>query len=460
MSNPKKTNLINDFTRGSVSKQLIRFSAPLFLSNLLQVIYNMVDMIIVGRVNGDAGISAVAVGGDVSNFLTFIAIGFSSAGQVIISQYIGANRRELIGRFIGTMFTFLCICALVLSAVCFIFREPILGIMNTPPESWHQALSYATICMIGLIFIYGYNITGAILRGMGDSLHPFIFISIAAVLNIVLDIIFVYGLKMAAAGAALATIISQAVSFFSCAVFLWKSRNRLGFEIKLQDFLHINLEMLVKLVRLGVPMAIKNASIQFSKLFVNSWVNGYGVEVSAMAGIANKLTSISNLLSNSINAAASSMVGQNVGAREFKRVPRIMLTSFGLTFCVSAIMSVAIVVFPRQIFSVFTDEAAVLDIAVRYVPIAILMFFGSCCRAPMNGLINGSGNYKVNFATAILDGIVMRIGLSVLFGLSLGMGYMGFWLGDALAGFTPLWIGAVYYLSGSWKSSKYVVSSK
>lgn len=459
MRNSSK-NLISDFTSGSVSKQLIRFATPLFLSNLLQVVYNMVDMIIVGHVNGEIGLSAVSVGGDVSNFLTFIAIGFSSAGQVIISQYIGANRRELIGKFIGTMFTFLISCALVLSVVCIIFRAPILGVMNTPADSWQQAFEYATICMTGLIFIYGYNIVGAILRGMGDSVHPFIFISIAAVSNIILDIVFVIGVKMGAAGAALATVISQAVSFFACAVFLWKSRSRLGFKLTSADFLRIDTQMLLSLVRLGIPMAIKNASIQFSKLFVNSWVNSYGVVVSALAGIANKFTSISNLLSNSVNAAGSSMVGQNVGAGEFKRVPRIMLTSFGITFCVSAVMSLAVVFFPRQIFSIFTSEAAVLDIAMQYIPIAVLMFFGSCCRAPMNALINGSGNYKVNFATALLDGIVMRIGLSVLFGIWLSMGYLGFWLGDALAGFTPLFIGAVYYISGRWKVSKYAAPSK
>ena len=186
-------NLITDFTRGSVSKQLIRFAAPLFLSNLLQVVYNMADMVIVGHTNGEVGISAVSVGGDVSNFLTFIAIGFSGAGQVLISQYIGANRRELIGRFIGTMFTFLIGCAMILSAVCLFFRAPILALMNTPEQSWAQALSYATVCMIGLVFIYGYNIASAVLRGMGDSKRPFIFISIAAVMKIILDLVFVRG---------------------------------------------------------------------------------------------------------------------------------------------------------------------------------------------------------------------------------------------------------------------------
>ena len=198
-------------------------------------------------------------------------------------------------------------------------------------------------------------------------------------------------------------------------------------------------------------MAIKSASIQISKLFVNSFINSFGVAVSAFAGIANKIASISNLISNSVNTAGSSMVGQNIGAEKYDRVPKIMLTVAAITFTVAIAMSLAFCTFPLQLFGIFSSEKEVLDIALEYLPIAVLMFFGSACRAPANALINGSGNYKMNFATAIFDGIIMRIGLAVLFGLVLDWGYLGFWLGDALAGFTPLVIGAVFFVSGRWK---------
>ncbi|MBQ8638906.1 MAG: MATE family efflux transporter [Lachnospiraceae bacterium] len=449
-----------DFTQGNVGRQLLVFSAPLFLSNLLQIVYNMVDMIIVGHVTGKAGLSAVSVGGDVSNFLTFLAMGFTSAGQVIISQYVGAGKKKEISRFISTMFDFLMICAMTLSVVCLLLREPILAVMNTPAESYDQTMSYATVCMIGLVFIYGYNIVGAVLRGLGDSNHPFVFISIAAVMNVILDLIFVIPLQMGAMGAALATVISQAVSFIVSVVFLFRSQEKLGLELKAEDFRRIDRSMLADLVKLGIPMAIKSASVQFSKLFVNSWINSYGVAVSAMAGIANKISSISNLFSNAINTAGSSMVGQNIGAEKYERVPRIMATAFGITLGIAAAMSALILLFPEPIFRIFTSEADVLEIAMRYVPIAILLFAGSACRAAMNSLINGSGNYKINFATAIMDGIVMRIGLSVLFGLGLGMEYLGFWLGDALAGFTPFWIGAIFYFTGRWKTNRYLIRKK
>ena len=455
-----KQKFIRDFTSGSVPKQLLRFATPLLLANLLQVVYNMADMVIVGQVMGSVGLSAVSVGGDVSSFLTFVAMGFSSAGQIIVSQYIGAGKREKVGSFVGTMFTFLTACAAVLSVVCLIFREQILGLMNTPAASWDEALAYSTVCIAGLVFIYGYNMVSAVLRGMGDSKHPFVFITLAALMNIVLDIVLVWGLKLGAMGAAVATVFSQGFSFVCCVIFLWRNRQQLDFAISLDDFLHPKMEYLSSLTKLGVPMAIKSASIHFSKLFVNSWINSYGVSVSAMAGIVNKLGSVSNLISNSVNAAGASMVGQNVGAQKYERVPRIMLTCFGFALCSSVLLSLAVLLFPQFVFGLFTDEAGVMAIAMEFKPVAVLLFLGSACRAPMNALINGSGNHKVNFATAILDGLVMRIGLSVLLGLVLNLEYIGFWLGDALAGFTPLWLGLVYYFSGAWKTRKYVIKEE
>ena len=413
----------------------------------------MIDMMIVGNVLGKSGLSAVSVGGDVSNFLTFVAMGFSNAGQVLIARYIGARERHKLGKFVGTMSSFLISCAVFLSVVGLLFQKEILQVMNTPPEALEGALHYSGVCMAGLVFIYGYNIVSAILRGMGDSKHPFIFISMAAVINLILDIVFVMGFGMGPGGAALTTVISQAISFLTCAVFLTKNRQKFELNIGMREFLHWDKEMLSSLIKLGAPMAIKSASVQVTKLFVNSWINSYGVAVSAFAGIANKVASIANLISTAMNTAGSTMVGQNLAAKEYERVKKILKQLAILTLSVSTLMSVAVCLFPNEIFGIFTSESDVLVIAGGYVPIAVLVFYGSALRAVMNALINGSGNYKINFATAILDAIVLRIGLALLFGLALGMEHYGFWLGDALAGFTPFWIGLIFYFSGGWKKT-------
>ena len=443
---------IRNFTQGNITRQLLVFAWPLFLSNLLQVVYNMVDMIIVGRVLGKAGISAVSVGGDVSHFLTFVAMGFSSAGQVLIARLIGAGQRQKLGRFVGTMSGFLGLCAAGISVIALILREQILRVMNTPQEAFAGALAYSSVCMAGLVFIYGYNIVSAVLRGMGDSKHPFVFISIAALLNLALDVLFVMGLGMGAGGAALATVISQGVSFVSCVVFLMKRRREFELDMRAGDFVRWDRAMLLDLIRLGLPMAIKSASIQVSKLFVNSFINSYGIAVSAFAGIANKISSVANLVSNAMNTAGSTMVGQNIAAGKYARVRKILLRLAMITLTVATLFSSVLAFFPEMVFSVFTQDAEVLAIGAKYVPIGVLLFYGAALRAIMNALINGSGEYRINFATAILDGIVMRIGLAVLLGLALGMKHYGFWLGDALAGFTPFFIGLWFYAGGKWKT--------
>ncbi len=442
---------IKDFTKGNITKQLLTFAFPIFLSNLLQVVYNMVDMIIVGNKLGKTGISAVSVGGDVTAMLTFVAMGFAGAGQVLIARLIGFGRRQQIGKFVGTMCGFLLTSALVISVAGFFLRHEMLRLMNTPAEAYEGALSYSVICMVGLVFIYGYNMTSAILRGMGDSKHPFIFIGIAAVVNLVLDIILVIYLDFGVSGAAIATVVGQAVSFIACIWFLARHKEEFSMDIKARDFVCWDKGMLLDLVKLGTPMAIKSASIQVSKLFVNSWINSYGLVVCAFAGIANKVASISNLVSMAMNTAGSTMVGQNIAAAKNDRVKEILKKLAVLTLSIATTFSAVFILFPEPIFGVFTSEKEVLAIAMEYIPIAALLFYGGALRAVMNALMNGSGNTAVNFATAILDGIVLRIGLSVLFGLVLSMKHFGFWLGDALAGFTPFLIGIVFYFSGRWK---------
>ena len=445
---------IKDFTEGNITKQLVVFAWPLFLSNLLQVVYNLVDMVVVGNVLGKVGISAVSVGGDLSHLLTFIAMGYASAGQVLIARYVGAKQSDRIGRFVGTMSGFLLVCAVTVSIVALSIQDKLLLWMNTPAVAYEGAATYSAICMVGLVFIYGYNVVSAILRGMGDSKHPFIFVSVAAVINLALDILFVVFWDMGPGGAALATVISQGVSFLACVIFLYRNREKFGLEIEKRDFIRWDPAMLGALVKLGTPMAIKSASIQISKLFVNSWINSYGVEVSAFAGIANKISNIINLISNAMNTAGSTMVGQNLAAGKFDRVKKIMGSLAGITLTVATTLSLLICLFPDPFFGIFTDDQAVLALVDGYLPIAVLLLYGSAARAIMNALLNGSGHTGVNFATALFDGIVMRIGLSVLFGLVLDMRHFGFWLGDALAGFTPFVIGVVFYYSGVWKKGR------
>lgn len=456
MEGAEKKSLIVDLTTGSVSKQLINFATPLFLSGLLQTVYNMVDMIVVGHFVGSAGLSAVSIGGDVLMFLMFIAMGLCNAGQVIISQFIGAGRRSELSRVIGTLSTFLFACAFVMTVACLALRHQIMAWINTPSESFDYALQYVTACICGLFFIYGYNLVSAVLRGMGDSRHPFLFIAIATIINLILDLLFVAVFRWGPLGAAVATVIGQGVSFLWAVFFLYRRRTQFGFDFRPQSF-RIDGEILKNLIRLGIPMVLQSAAISFSKLFITSWVNTYGVTASALTGIGNKLQMVTNVFAQAFSTAGSSMIAQCIGAEKYDRVPKVIGMSIAIDGVVAVLLSVVTVAFPRLVFGVFTDDEAVLDMAMSYLGVAVLLYASCVLRPPMNALINGTGNYKLNLAIAVLDGFAVRIGLALLLGLVFNWGIYGFWYGNALSSFMPFVIGGTYFLTGKWKTRKYVL---
>jgi putative MATE family efflux protein len=410
-------------------------------------------MIVVGQYIGGVGMSAVSIGGDVLHLLTFIAMGFSSAGQVLIARDVGSKRLEQVQKTIGTMFTFLLSISVLVSVVCYFIRFDILRWINTPAESYQFTMDYTVTCIVGLFFIYGYNIISAILRGMGDSRRPFLFIAIAALLNIVLDIVFVAGCGMEVFGAALATVISQAGSFIISLVYLYRRKESFGFDFKLKSF-RIDPAALKPLVALGVPMAIQSAAINLSKIVLMSWINLFGVVYSALAGVYNKINVMINIVSSSFTTAGSTMVGQNLGAKQYERVSKVMKTVGTCTILVSTIFTFIIVCFQDSIYQLFTADEAVLSNAyILLIPI-ILNFYGAATRSIAFSLINGSGNTKLNYAVAILDGMISRIGIAALLGFVLKIGCQGFWYGDAIAGFIPFVIGMTYYFSGKWKIKK------
>lgn len=445
--------MVNDLTNGSVTKLLLKFAFPLFVSNALQAVYNIVDMIVVGQYIGGVGMSAVSIGGDVLHLLTFVAIGFSSAGQVLISQDVGAKNMDAVKKTIGTMFTFLLGISLVISVGCYFIRDLMLQLLNTPVESYAYTMDYTVTCIVGLFFIYGYNIISAILRGMGDSRRPFVFIAIAAVVNIVLDLVFVAVFHMEVFGAALATVISQGISFVIAFVYLYINRKSFGFDFKPASF-KIERQAFKKLIALGVPMAIQSAAINLSKIVLTSWINLYGVVFSALSGLYNKINMMIGIVSQSFTTAGSTMVGQSLGAGKYDRVPKIMKVVLYSSMLISTVLAVALFFFSEPIFRMFTNDEEVLAIASIVVIPAILNMYGSATRSMSFSLMNGSGNAKLNFAVAIIDGMISRIGISALLGFAVGMGCQGFWYGDALAGYMPMVIGLIFFFSGRWRMDR------
>lgn len=446
----EKKTMITDLTEGSVPKLLILFAAPLFVSNALQAVYNIVDMIVVGQVIGGTGMSAVATGGNVLNILNFIVMGFAGAGQIIIARLVGQKDSEEIRKTIGTMFTLLLSAALVMSVICFFCREWLLRLVNTPEEAYSYTMDYTLVCMVGLVFIYGYNIVSAIMRGMGDSKRPFMFVAIASIINIILDILFVAVLGLEVRGAALATVIGQGVSFVYAMCYFYKHKEEFGFDFKLKSFIP-SINTVEKLCALGIPMAIQSAAITISMTVVAAWVNSFGVVYSACAGVLNKLNLLVGILSQSLTTAAGSMVGQNLGARKYKRIPHILISASTCTLAIVSIYIIAIIVFPDFMVGLFTSDAVILASASVIILPSVVNSFGAVTRSFAFAIINGSGNSKLNLLVAIIDGMIARLTIAYILGWKVGMGPQGFWLGDALAGFVPFIIGFSYFASGKWK---------
>ncbi len=446
------TTMIRDLTKGPVVSQLFRFAMPLFASNALQAVYNLVDMVIVGNYIGAAGMSAVSIGGDILHLLTFVAMGFSSAGQVIIARAVGARQIDAIRKTIGTMFTFLLSVSVAIACICYLLRFSVLGWLNTPRASAAFAMDYMVTCICGLVFIYGYNIVSAILRGMGDSRRPFVFIAVAAVLNTVLDILFVKYLGLEVFGAALATVIGQGVSFVTAIIYLYRRRESFGFDFRPASF-RIDGGAFRQLLALGIPMAIQSAAISFSKIVLMAWINLFDVTYSALAGIFNKVNIVSGVISQSFTTAGSTMAGQNLAAGEHRRVRQILGSVLAVGMSLAILFTLVMLLWPGAVYRAFTPDTDVLAAAgVLTLPI-ILNFFGSATRSAAFSLINGSGRPKLNLAIALIDGVIARIGLAALMGFAMGLDCFGFWMGDSLAGFMPLVIGGTFYLSGRWKET-------
>ncbi len=446
----REDTIIRDLTTGSVPKTLLRFSLPLFLSGLLQMVYNMVDMVVVGRFVGTTGLSAVAIGGEVLQLITFVAMGFSNAGQILISRYVGEDRRDKVGLMVGTLFTLLMSLALVITVVFLFSYQGILRWLNTPADIWEYTRQYSVTCVYGTLFIYGYNLVSAILRGMGDSRHPFQFIAIASVINIILDVLFVGPLHMGPLGAALATVIGQAVSFLFALRLLYQNREQIQFDFHPRNF-RLHGEVARPLISLGIPMVIQSAAVTFSMLFVNSYINTYGTVAVAVTGVARKLEGMIGVVSQAISSAGGAMISQALGARKTERVPKIVFTALWVVAIPASIFAVVTVFRPEWLFGLFSDDPAVLAMAITYIPVALVQYTGATLRPASFALINGSGNSKLNLMVALLDGIAARIGLALLLGVTFSMGILGFWYGNALAGLVPFLIGGIYLISGSWK---------
>ncbi len=442
-------SLSKDFTRGNIARQLLLFSLPFMASNALQVLYSTIDMIIVGHYVGTAGLSAVSQSSQIVNFATMVCLGFSNAGQVLISQALGAKKRREMNDVIGTLLSCVLVVSLILSAIILIFRTGILNIMNIPDESYAMSMDYLVICTSGLIFTAGYNMVSAVLRGMGDAKSPFLFIGIASVINLILDLIFIGFLGWGVAGAAWATIIGQAASFIFSVFYLYIKKAAFGFEFNKEIFIPKK-KYIYMIAALGTPMAIQSGFINISMLFVNSLINKVGVVASATFGVGVRIDDIINKISQGIQYAAMPMISQNIGAGNQKRAKQVVYQSWIISAVMTVIFMGLYVLIGKQLFMIFSDDPLVHEMSSTFIKAILCIFPALAVMRGTGAFIQGIGNAKLGMVLAILDGVALRIGLSWLFGIVLDFGFFGFVLGYGLAPYGYAIPSLIYFLSGIW----------
>ncbi len=451
--NRREKTLSRNLTQGSIPKQLLWFMLPFMASNALQVLYSTVDMVVVGAYVGTPGLSAVSQSSQIMNFGAMVCLGFSNAGQVLISQAIGAGKRKEMNNIIGTLFSLIVILAAVLSVVFVFGRYWILDVMNIPVESAEFASDYLLICGGGMVFTAGYNMISAVLRGMGDSKRPFMFIAIASAVNLVLDLLFTGILQWEVAGAAWATIIGQAVSFVFALVYLYKNKEVFGFDFRKESF-RISGHYTGMILTLGTPMAIQSGAINISMLFVNSMVNDVSVVASATFGVGIRIDDIINKISMGIQYAAVPMISQNIAANKPERAQQVVRYAWLYAGILTVVAMLAYVFLGKQLFMLFSDDPLVHQMSGTFIKAILWMFPALAVMRGTGAFIQGIGNARLSMVLAILDGVLFRIGLSWLFGIVLQWGFYGFVLGFGLAPYGFAIPGLVYFLSGMWKKRK------
>lgn len=449
----KSKTVGTDLTTGPIFRNLFIFAIPIILTNLVQQLYSMVDLAVIGQFVGSIGSVGVSTGGEIADLVSPIALSFSTAGQIYVAQLAGAKMEDEVKSSIGTLITLSILVSFGLMAIAIIFCHPILNLLNCPEEAMEQATQYMIITALGYPFIFGYNAVVGALRGMGESKRPMYFIMIAAVINIFMDILLVTVIPLQAAGTAIATVLSQIGSCFASFYYMYKHRDEFDFELKLSYF-KLNGRAARILVKLSIPQIARSMMVRFSMLWVNANVNAYGLTVSATNSIGTKIQKFLEIFIQGVDTASAAMIGQNLGAHQTERAGRTVWCTLALTMTFAGISIILSLTIPDKIFRLLTTDPEVIELGRTYMRIICFHFIFSAITTTFQSMVTGCGYVSLGFLIGILDGVVCRIGISLFFYYVLNAGYESYWWGTALARVLPGVLCFAYYMSGKWKTRR------
>lgn len=392
-------------TSGVIWKELVLFSIPLLLGNLFQLLYNTVDSIVVGNFVGHQALAAVGASTPLINMLIGFFMGVATGAGVIISRYYGGNKTEELQKTVHTFVAFTLIFGIFMMIFGLVMTPTFLRWMGTPDDVFDMAVVYLQIYFLGIMPTMMYNTGAGILQAVGDSRRPLIFLTCASVLNIILDLVFVINFNMGVAGVAWATLIAQAVSCMLVCLTLIHSREVYRVQIRK---IRLHKDMLIQVIRLGIPSGLQQMIVSFSNVLVMSYVNGFGSTAVAGFSSANKFDNFLGLPVQSFMLAITTFVGQNMGACKMDRVRK------GIRTClVIGLITVVAIGIPAFLFSdvcirMFSQEAEVIRYGSRMMRTLVPFYCLLNVAQVLSGAVRGSGNTTVPMLVNVLNFCVVR----------------------------------------------------
>ena len=400
----------NNFTEGSILKKLSLFMLPVLGALILQAAYGAVDLLVVGRFGSTVGLSAVSTGSQLMNLVTFMVTQLAMGATVLIARYLGEKKPERIGAVLGGATVVFGILAAVLFVLLVFFAHPIAVLMQAPSEALGLTARYVRICGAGIFFIVAYNMLAAIFRGLGDSKSPLLFVLVACLINIAGDLLFVAGFKMDAAGAAIATVMAQAVSVVLAIVILLKKD--LPFTLKKSDF-RLNPQCR-KFLQVGLPLALQEVLTQASFLALCAFVNRLGLTASSGYGVASKIVSFAMLIPSALMQSMASFVAQNVGASKPKRAKQAMFTGMGIGLVFGCAVFALVMLKGDVLAGIFSTDAEVVQKGFEYLkgfaPETIL----TAILFSMLGYFNGNNKTVFVMIQGLVQTLLVRLPMSYL----------------------------------------------
>ena len=403
--------MTKDLTSGSVFKNIIYFSLPYLLSYFLQTLYGMADLYIIGQFNGVHDITAVSVGSQVMHMVTVMIVGLAMGSTVTIAQHIGAKQPQLAGKTIGNTITLFMCVSLLATLVLIGLVRPIVSVMSTPSAAVEGTISYLTICFIGIPFITAYNIISSIFRGMGDSKTPMYFIGIACVANIALDYLFIGGLRLGPAGAALGTTLSQTISVIVALIVI--SKRNFGCNIQKNDF-KPNSGVMCDILKIGIPVAIQDGFIQIAFLIITIIANRRGLNDAAAVGIVEKVIGIVFLVPSSMLSTVSALAAQNIGASKPERAKATLRYGVLITVSFGILVTILVQCNPFAIVGMFSEDANVIQLGSQYLCGYIFDCIFAGIHFCFSGYFCALGKSGISFVHNSLSIVLIRIPFAYL----------------------------------------------